>query len=120
MIRGITASYYKYAEVTVQIGLDTEDNFMEEREVYLQNSIANVYEGFRTQISKVKQQVNPTEIDKNIWGDIMTGVVYLDEEESNELIDIIQTYIENHTKAKRGLNPWEYALVLYNTKDITD
>lgn len=120
MIRGIKASYYKHAQVTVQIGLDTEDNFIEEREVYLQNAIANVYEGFRTQISKVKQQVNPKEIDKNIWGDILTGVVYLDEEESNELIEMIQTYIEKHAKAKLGQNPWEYALVLYNTKDITD
>lgn len=120
MIRGIRASYYKYAEVTVQIGLDTEDDFMEEREVYLQNAIANVYEGFRTQISKVKQQETLKEKDKNIWGDIMTGVVYLEEEESHELLDIIQTYIEKHSKAKKGQNPWEYALVLYNAKEITD
>ncbi|KAB1439610.1 winged helix-turn-helix domain-containing protein [Candidatus Galacturonibacter soehngenii] len=120
IIRGIKASYYKNAEVTVQIGLDTEDDFMEEREVYLQNSLANVYEGFRTQISKVKQKINTKEIDKNIWGDILTGVLYLDAKESSELLEIVQTYIEKHAKPQKDKNPWEYALVLYNTKDITD
>ncbi|ROR27252.1 helix-turn-helix protein [Mobilisporobacter senegalensis] len=116
MIRGIKASYYRPALVTVQIGLEYEDESGSQREVLIQDSIARVYDGFRT---SMKERLDATE-EKNYqhikkWGDIMTGVIHLNEKESDELIDLITEYIDSHQKPSPKTSSWEYAVILYNT-----
>ncbi|MFA9463172.1 MAG: helix-turn-helix domain-containing protein [Velocimicrobium sp.] len=118
LIHGITANYYKVSNVTVQIGLEREDDTTLQRQVFMQNSIANVYEGFQTQLKRnigllENQPTNAT----NKWGDILTGIVHLQKEESEELLKLISKYIKDHSKPTHDTLPWEYALILYNTEE---
>lgn len=117
-INGITASFYKPAEVTVQIGLDLDDNASPQREVLIQQRISKVYEGFLSaKKSRVSQYENPDPELLRQWGDIMNGVVHLTEQESGELMRIISEYIESHAKPASDRSPWEYSLILYNTEE---
>jgi DNA-binding transcriptional regulator GbsR (MarR family) len=53
----------------------------------------------------------------NSFGDIMTGVIHLEDSDSKELMSIISNYIETHSKPTKSSSPWEYALILYNAKE---
>ena len=120
-INGITASFYKPAEVTVQIVLDMDDNAAPQREVLIQQRISKVYEGFLSaKKSRLSQCVSPDPEFLRQWGDIMTGVVHLTDQESGELMSIITEYIENHSKPASDRTPWEYSVILYNTEEKLD
>lgn len=120
-INGITASFYKPAEVTVQIGLDMDDNSAPQREVLIQQRIAKTYEGFLTaKKSRLSHCVNPDVELLRQWGDILTGVVHLTEQESNDLMGIISEYIESHSKPASDRSPWEYSVILYNAEEKLD
>lgn len=118
LINGITASFYKAAVVTVQIGLERADDNAQQREVYMQDSLANVYEGFRSSMKKrLKDHPMPDLEQINDFGDILTGVIHLKKDESKELLQLISRYIEEHSSPAADAEPWEYALILYNTKE---
>ena len=117
-INGITASFYKPAQVTVQIGLDRDDGLVQQKDALIQDSIAQVYDGFRQRMKKrIDLSVNrdPNELQKS--GDILTGVAYLDDNESQELMHLIVSYIEKHTTPGAGRHPWEFALIAYNAEE---
>jgi DNA-binding transcriptional ArsR family regulator len=118
LINGITASFYKPAMVTVQIGLEKEDGTEGQREVIVQDSLANVYEGFRTTMIKRKKQMDQQDINSlREWGDVLTGVIHLKEKESKELMHLISEYIEEHSVASADTLPWEYAVIIYNAEE---
>lgn len=119
VINGITASFYRPAQVTVQIGLEQADMFAEEREVLIQDSIAQVYDGFRKQMKKrlsLKEDKDSDSLQK--WGDILSGVIHLNEQQSNELMRLITEYIEQHAASTAGSSPWEYAVIVYNAEEV--
>lgn len=121
LINGITASFYKPAPVTVQIGLEKEDESLGERDACIQNSLSNVYQGFRTHMKeRLIKEGRPEDLSKNTWGDILTGVLYLDREESKELLQLIRDYIEKHSHREEGRIPWEYGLILYDAGEIEE
>jgi predicted transcriptional regulator len=121
MINGITASFYKPIQVTVQIGLEQEDDTTQQRKVFMQNSLAKVYEGFCEQLAKRAEREEKAEADNlQQWGDILSGVVYLKEKESKELIKLIMTYIEQHASPSPDYIPWEFAMILYNAEELGD
>lgn len=116
-INGITASYYKPAEVTVQIGLNLTDGLTQERELLIQDSIARIYDGFNKQMTKrvrLHGELDPDSLTK--WGDIVTGVIHLEQQESDELIKLITEFLDKHGKATKTSSPWEYALIAYNAE----
>jgi predicted transcriptional regulator len=121
MINGITASFYKPIQVTVQIGLEQEDDTTQQRKVFMQNSLAKVYESFCEQMAKRVEREEKAEADNlQQWGDILSGVVYLKEKESKELIKLIMTYIEQHASPSPDCIPWEFAMILYNAEELGD
>lgn len=118
-INGINASFYKPAQVTVSIGLSEADELSEQKEVLVQNNIAQVYDGFRSQMKKRMNLTGEKDINKlQRLGDILSGVVYLSEEQSSELIGLITGFIEQHSVPTTGSKPWEYALIAYNAEEI--
>ncbi len=117
-INGITASFYKPAQVTVQIGLGRDDELVQQKDVLVQDSIAQVYDGFRKHIKKKLDMTGvkePEELRK--WGDILSGVAYLDDNESQELMKLIDSFIEKHAAPGASCHPWEYALIVYNAEE---
>lgn len=118
IINGITASFYKPTYATVQIGLEKTDDTASQRDVLMQSLLSQVYEGFQAQKGKVlKKYGSESCIAAGQLGDILTGILYLKESESEELLKIISDYIKDHSQPDSERAPWEYALILYNTKD---
>ena len=121
IINGITARYYKPAQVTVQIGLCSTDIEAKQKEVLVQNLVAQVYEGYRNQLKKrvkIRRDLEPEKLQK--WGDILTGVAYLGKQEAEGLMKLIKTYIDQHAKPAPERSPWEYAIIAYNAGEISD
>lgn len=121
LINGITASFYRPAQVTVQIGLTQSDAFAEQREVLIQNSIAQVYDGFQKQMKKhIELHGDKDPYNLKRWGDIMSGVVHLNRQQSDDLMRLITEYIEGHVTPTADSSPWEYAIIAYNAENICD
>jgi len=121
VINGIIASFYKPAQVMVQIGLGRDDDLARQREALVQDSIAQVYDGFRTQMMKrigSQEDKDPDSLGK--WGDILSGVVHLNEHESEELMKLVNAFIEQHDTPKADCSPWEYAVIMYNAEELCD
>ena len=118
VINGIVAKYYKAAPVTVQIGLDKDDDTATQRHVFLQEAIALTYDRFRERMKEVKAQVSgDDEALPCQWGDVLTGVMHLDQAESRELMKMVCDYIETHASPSRNTTAWEYALILFKAED---
>ena len=118
VINGITAKFYKASLVTVQIGLQYEDELASQRQVLAQESIARIYDRFRSRMEGMRKRIGATDAASAAqWGDVLTGVMHLGKEESSELMKIINDYIEKHSAPDTDKTAWEYALVLFNTGD---
>ena len=118
LINGITASFYKPTYASVQIGLELSDDNTPQREVLVQNRISKTYDGFMTQMKKTMNRYQNPDVDiLRQWGDIMSGVVHLTDQESKELLELVSEYIEQHAQPAKDSSPWEYALILYNAKE---
>lgn len=118
IVNGITAKFYKASLVTVQIGLQYEDELTSQRQALVQESIARTYDRFRAHMMEIKKQMGTSDAASlSQWGDVLTGVMYLGKKESGELMKIIADYIENHSAPSPEKKAWEYALILYNTGD---
>ncbi len=118
MIHGIMAKYYRPAQVEVQIGLSNSNELDGQREALVQNLISSVYQGFcqqRKTLIMDKKEENIEYLRK--WGDFLTGVVHLDAKESEELICLVNQYLEQHAVAKEGTSPWEYAVIAYKAEE---
>lgn len=121
LINGITASFYKPAQVTVQIGLGRDDGLEEQRDALSQDLIAQVYDGFRSSMKKRIKSKGCMDIEQlTKWGDILSGIIYLNERESLELINLVKDFLEKHAEIKTGSSPWEYAIIAYNAEELND
>jgi DNA-binding transcriptional ArsR family regulator len=118
MINGITARFYKASLVTVQVGLSREDETTSQRQILMQESIARTYDRFYSHMKRIinqKRIVDEASLAR--WGDVLTGVLHLRKEDSGELMNIINDYIEKHSEPAPDKAAWEYALILYNTEE---
>ena len=121
VINGITAKFYKAAAVTVQIGLGREDETAPQRQALMQESIARTYDGFRVRAKEIMEREGTKDEDALArWGDVLTGVLHLQEKEAEELMRMIYDYIQKHSCPSRDKAAWEYALILYNAEDRQD
>jgi hypothetical protein len=117
-INGITASFYKPAQVTVQIGLGRDDDLVRQKDALVQDSIAQVYDGFCSHMKTRIDVSGSRDIDElRKWGDILSGVAYLGDKESQELMKLIDNFLEKHAAPGAGRHPWEYALIVYNAEE---
>ncbi len=109
-INGITARYYRPAEVSVQIGLEDSNELTPQKQVLMQNILAQVYDGFREQMGK-RRGSEPT------WGDLQTGALHLKDEDAARLMQMVKEYIEQYARPGVGTNPWELAFIFYKAGD---
>jgi predicted ArsR family transcriptional regulator len=118
LINGITASFYKPTYVSVQIGLGLSDNSTLQREILVQDRISKTFDGFMTQMkTAINKHPNPNIDVLRQWGDVMSGVVHLTNQESQELMNLITDYIDNHAQPATDRSPWEYAIIMYRAKE---
>lgn len=116
VINGINARFYRASNVTVQIGLESSDGTSPQRKAIMQASISGVYDRFNSHLQEAVKE-NPMKAEElAAHGDILTGIVHLSENDSAELMSIIRDYIDDHSTPSKEKSPWEYALILYDTR----
>ncbi len=119
IINGITARYLRITEKTVSIGQDINDDLTSERDILARNTLSKTYNGYKELINEKRQLISEEYKKGNKFVDQLTGVVHLSTEEANELFDIIDDFIKQHSKASDNSHPYEYALIAYRA-DLND
>lgn len=114
VINGITAKFFRLTDVTVRIGAQLDDGLFGERNVIIQNILQNTLDGLYRGIERARSIGIPQE-DLKDYGDVLSGVLHLKPEDARELMELIRKYIEEHELYSEGTQPWEYALILYNS-----
>lgn len=112
IINGIHATFYVTTPATIQIGAREHPA---ERRAVLMQLVNNVLSGFL----RVPDRHPADEPDDagNKYGDIMTGIAYITDEERRELFSLVTEYLRRHEKKEPDTRPWEYALILYDTAE---
>ncbi len=113
-INGIKATFYTKTPVIIQIGFAREH--FNERQALLMQLVNNVMSGFMRMLEK-RVKTNQNQDDLRKFGEVMTGVVYLTEKERGELLTLMDEYILKHEKSRSEAAAWNYAIVMYNTKE---
>ncbi len=113
IINGITAKYLTITDKTVSLGQNLNDELSEERDILARNMIYETYNGFQNLIKDNRTHLTDEFNKGNIFADVLSGVVHLTEKEANELYDIINTFINSHSKSTETSHPFEYALIAY-------
>lgn len=113
-INGILARYFRLADVTVNIGQQLDDGFAGERTALIQNMLLGALNGMKKGLEWAKRNGIPNE-SLGDYGDCISGVMHLKPEEARELLKLIREYLDNHEKHEEGTQPWEFALILYNS-----
>jgi DNA-binding MarR family transcriptional regulator len=113
VINGITAKYLTITDKTISLGQSINDELSEERDILARNMIYETYNGFQDLI-KYKRALLTDEFNKgNKLADILSGVVHLTEKEANELYDMVNNFINSHSKSTEASHPFEYTLIAY-------
>lgn len=115
IINGINAKYLKLSERTISIGQNINDDLSSERDILAKNILFETYSDFQNLLTTNKTELIEEFNKGNKMADQMSGVVHLTTEKANELFDIINDFIKNHSKAYDGTHPFEYALIAYRT-----
>ena len=110
-INGITATFYKPVSVRVQIGI--AQGYTNEKLAQLMQLVSNVMAGFTRIFERHENKKLPDDYLK--YGDVLTGIAYITEQEREELFGIVNDYIQKHEVPKENADAWEYAVVMYNT-----
>ena len=104
LINGITATYYKRTDATISIG-SVEGG---PRKALAQNLLKEVQDGFFSQDRVLEDEGG------HFMGDMLTGVLHLKPDESDELIGMVRSYIASHEKKGEDTLPFVYSLVAYH------
>lgn len=113
LINGITAKYIKLSNVTIKIGQELNDTFSDERNLLVKNIISEIYSGYEKAINSI-HSVESSKKNKK-YGDVLSGIIHLSDEDLEEIYTIVNNYINTHEKSKDDTHPWEYALIAYRT-----
>lgn len=112
-INGITATFYQPVPARVQIGLT--QSFTNEKLALLMQLVSNVMDGFAGILERYAGKKLQGDVRR--YGDVLTGIAYITQQERADLFKIIDDYIQKHETPKENADAWEYAVVMYNTSD---
>lgn len=111
-IHGITATYYALLPVDVRLGMEKEE-YRREKGLIAENLLRSVFEAFRE-----KAYAHPERAGNAPFaGDLSTGIIYLRQEEADELSRRIMAFIKEHETPEDGTVPFEYAILAYNAEE---
>jgi hypothetical protein len=54
------------------------------------------------------------------YGDMISGILHLGEEEAKELYSLIRAFLDGHEQKAKGGAAWEYALIAYPVSEARD
>lgn len=112
MIHGITARFYRLSDADVSLGI-ADGDLTEEKKLLMENSLMNVYRGFRKNVREKRELMKVSEK----YGDLMTHTVFLTEQEAREMFDMLQAFISEHKVKSEARDAWELGFVAYRMED---
>jgi predicted transcriptional regulator len=113
IINGINAKYLKLSAKTISIGQNINDELSLERDILAKNILFETYSEFQNILSTKRPDLIEQSNKGNKMADQISGVVHLTTEKANELFDLINDFIKNHSKATDDTHPYDYALIAY-------
>lgn len=112
LIHGITATFYRRVNAEVNVGLGRQE-YAAERSLMAENSLAGVYRGFCAAAEEGRFEPE----NQPFRGEMLTGVVHLTQAQADELYRLTRRFLRQNQQPAPGSEPFEYALILYNTGD---
>ncbi|HHV10322.1 MAG TPA: winged helix-turn-helix transcriptional regulator [Clostridiales bacterium] len=110
-IRGIQAKYYKRLPVVINLGSDKDDDLKEERTLLSDYCMNETWKSFKEHMEQLNDRTNPLET-----GDVMNGILYLTQEEAEQLKALILGFYSRHMEPAPGTVPWETAIIAFPHK----
>ena len=108
-IHGITATYYRTLHKTVRIGSLVHDENSNLRIALMQADITRTFSGFLEYCTKETEST----ISEHQFGDMISGIIHLEQSEAIELYAMIRTFLHDHEKRMESGQAWEYAIIAY-------
>jgi len=115
VINGITAKYLTLTDKTISLGQNINDELSEERDILARNMIYETYNDFQNLVKNNRTLLTDEFNKGNKLADVLSGVVHLTEKEANELYDMINIFINSHSKSTEASHPFEYSLIAYRS-----
>lgn len=112
MIHGICAKYYRHVPVQVNLKGSEKDDLQFEKEVLMDYVMDDVWSGFKRHMKSVRGNA---EAEK---GEMSNGVLYLKEEDVQQLKQFIFEFQQAHSVPEEGAAPWEVTLVAYPRREV--
>lgn len=101
-------TYYRDADVEVQLQMGRNDGFQGEREALA----ANLVDGAFRRFLAAAQQHNENELSE--YGAMLSGVLHLSPEDRRTLMEQVGQFLRSHDTAKaENLEHWEYVILAY-------
>ncbi len=114
VINGITAKYFRLADVTVSVGIHKDDGLFDEKNALVQNFLQNTLNGLLRGKEYARSIGIPEDDMKNL-GDCIGGVVHLKPEDAQALLELIRKFTDEHEAYSEGTEPWEFAVIFYKS-----
>lgn len=109
-VNGIKANYMKLTDVVVSIGQELNDGLQNERSVYSQNVVAQVYEGYESTLKECQREK------KEFSGAFLSGVIHLTKREVQELHSMLLDMLREKRTQKEDTEAYEVAFVGYRVE----
>lgn len=115
LINGIKANFLRVADVNISIGTNMDDHLAHEREATTRMMFAETGERFMSSLAEMRARTVAEP--EHFSGDLLGGIVHLDQKEAKELYTLIQDFLDTHGQSQHDQKtPWEYAFLLYETE----
>lgn len=110
-INGITATYYRAAEVQVCIGVGKNDALRDQREALSAQLVNRAFHGF---VDHVHACAALPDEEQAAYGDLVTGVVCLAPEDRRVLLAQVRAFLSAHERTQApGDERWSVLLMAY-------
>jgi DNA-binding transcriptional regulator GbsR (MarR family) len=114
-IHGITATYYRVLPKTVRIGSLVADENSNQRIALMQANLTRTFSGFLKYCSGTSEEA----IGDQQFGDLLSGIVHLKQDEAKALYTMIADFLQAHEEGSENTSAWEYALIAYPVSEKT-
>ncbi|WFA07781.1 helix-turn-helix domain-containing protein [Tissierella sp. Yu-01] len=113
VINGITAKYLRLSEKNISVGININDDLNLERDVLAKNILFETYNDYQNVINTMRPVITEEFNKGNKVLDFLSGAVHLSQDDANKLFELIDDFVEKHSKAAEDTHPFEFALISY-------
>lgn len=114
-IHGITATYFRILPRNIRIGSLVADECSPQRIALMQTNLNSTFNGFMNYCAGVNEQT----LGDRQFGDMLSGITHLREDEAKELYALITDFLQAHESVSEHTSAWEYALIAYPVEGAT-